>query len=128
MEWDSKNIGIAALVVGALVVVLLMRGGASGSQVSTLAALPPGDSGDRSAAFSDLIGLGRAELEYNRDLALGRIQGTVESYRINAALLAEYEQGRTQRYMAQQQASSQQSSDVFGFLTQVASVALPLVL
>ena len=128
MDFDNKNIVIGALVVGALVVVLLARGGGGGDQVRTIAPLPSGDGGDRSAAFSDLVGLGRAELEYNRDLALGRIQGTVESYRIGSALEAEREQARTARYMAQQQADAQKSGNIFGFLSQVASIALPLVL
>lgn len=117
-----------ALAVGAVIVLVLLRRGASGSQISTLAPLPSGDSGDRAQAFSSLIDLGRTEIEANRDLSLGRIQSELESYRIAAAERAAREEARAQIAMAQMQADAQQSSSFFDFLGGVASVALPLVL
>jgi hypothetical protein len=116
---DNKTVVIGALVVGAILVVLLARGGSGGS--ASLTALPPVDSsGDRAGAFSGLVDLGRAEFDYNRDLTLGRINAAVESQRIDAAYRASLDQDRVQLEAARAQASAQSRGDFLGFLSSAA--------
>lgn len=125
---EDKTVLIGALALGAVVVVLMMRGG-SGGGVQTLGSMPTSDSsGERAQAFSSLLDLGREELDVNRDLALGRIQGAVENNRIFAAERASLAESEAQIRLANIQADSQSNSSFFDFLGSVASIALPLAL
>lgn len=124
---DDKTVLIGTLAVGAIVVVLLMKGG-SGGGLSTIAPLPSGDSsGERGQAFSSLLDLGRTELEVRRDLSLGYVQAGVENNRIAAAERASVAESQAQLRMAQMQSSSQSSGSFFDFLGQLAAL-LPAVL
>lgn len=123
---DDKTVMIGAIILGAVVVVLMVRGGSGGS---TMQPLPSGGgSVDRTQAFSSLVDLAREEIDANRDLALGKIQGQVENNRIAAAERASIEESQTQVQLANIQASTQTSSSFFDFLGNVAQVALPFAL
>lgn len=122
---DDKTVIIGAIALGAVVVVLMVRG--SGGGLHTIETMPTSDSsGERAQAFSSLLDLGREELDVNRDLALGRIQGAVENNRIASAERASLAESEAQIRLAQIQADSEKSNGFLGFLGDVASIALPL--
>lgn len=121
---ENKTVVIVAFIIGAILVFFLVRGGSSSDQVRSLAPLPPGDSGDRAQAFSDLLNFYSEQARTEAEQDIARVQAGVELQRINVAYQASVDQARAQLEAMRTQAGAQNQDNILGFLNSIGTALI----
>lgn len=121
---ESKTWLWVALGVGAIVMIVIARGSSGGA---TLTPLPPQSDQGKVQAFTALAQYESDKLRYANELALGRIQGAIESQRIGAAEEASLYQTQAQIMAAQAQADAQKGSSFLSFLGTIGTAIIAAV-
>lgn len=120
---DEKTMMYVALAIGAVVVIVLVRGGNSGG-IRTLAPLPEGqEDPGKVQAFLGLVDYEKAKL----DFGLGKIQAGIESQRIAAAESASIAQVNAQLAAIRAQASAQSNSSFWSTISSIGSALIAAV-
>lgn len=109
-----------ALALGAVVVIVMVRSG-SGSTLSTGSGV---DSSAKSQAFLSLAEYEKEKLADETNLAIAKIQASVESQRIGAAEAASISQANAQLAAAQRAADAQNNSSLLGTIGGIVTAAI----